>query len=789
MIKIEIDGKQIKARDGAMLIEAADEAGIYVPRFCYHKKLSIAANCRMCLVEVEKARKPLPACCTPVTDGMKIFTRSATALAAQKGVMEFLLINHPLDCPICDQGGECELQDVAMGYGRDVSRYTEQKRVVPDKNIGPLIATDMTRCIHCTRCVRFGEEVAGIKELGATGRGEHMQIGTYVEATVESELSGNVIDLCPVGALTSKPFRYSARSWELRQQETVAAHDCVGSNLYLHLRGRDVLRAVPKENEAVNETWISDRDRFSYDGLDHADRITKPRVKENGVWKEVDWEHALKVAADGLTRATSKDADRVGFLASPNATLEEHFLFQKLARALKIANIDHRLRQNDFSDQEFTPSVEWLGQSLAGIENSDALLIIGANVRKEQPIIGHRVRKAATMHHSKVSFINSLDYDLRFKVHAKVIDRASNWPQHLAGVVKVLLEKGKTSLAGGLDKLVQGVEVTAQQRAVAESLLQAKRPAILLGAQALTHPELSTLRALAYAAASLVEAKWGYLPHGANSVGAQWMGVLPHRGLGGKDVSQKGLNAQAMLQSGLDAYVLMGFEPEVDTAAGARAVQSLKKAELVIAMSAYRSDVMDEYAHVILPIAPFAENAGSFVNIEGRLQSFQAAVIPRGEARPAWKVLRVLGNMLDCSGFDYLNLDEVHSDLLHTAGMLKLDNGFSWRSPSLKTAGNAAWERVIDLPMYAIDGIVRRANSLQKTSDAVAAQAALNAKMAAKLGVSATQSINITQGDSKVRLPVVIDERVPDYAVYVPAGLAQTADLPACSGAVSVEKN
>jgi NADH-quinone oxidoreductase subunit G len=393
------------------------------------------------------------------------------------------------------------------------------------------------------------------------------------------------------------------------------------------------------------------------------------------------------------------------------------------------------------------------------------------------------------MHHSKVSFINALDYDFRFKSHAKIIDRASLWPQHLAGVVKVLLEKGKTSLVSGLDKLVQGIEVTAQHRAVAESLLQAKRPAILLGAQALSHPDLSTLRALVYAAASLVEAKWGYLPQGANSVGAQWMGVLPHRGAGGKDVSQKGLNAQAMLYSGMEAYVLLGFEPEVDTAVGARAVQSLKKAEFVLAMSAYRSDVMDEYAHVILPIAPFAENAGSFVNVEGRLQSFQAAVTPRGEARPAWKVLRVLGNMLDCKGFDYLNLDEVHRDLQHTAGTLKLDNGFSWRNPTIKTASNATWERVIDLPIYAIDGIVRRAGALQKTCDAVAAHAAVNAKMAVKLGVSAAHSLNITQGDSKVRLPVMIDERVPDFAVYVPAGLAQTAALPACSGAVNVEKN
>ena len=577
MVNIQIDGKPIKAKQGAMIIEAADEVGIPIARFCYHKKLSVAANCRMCLVEVDKAAKPLPACATPVTEGMKVHTKSPRALDAQRGTMEFLLINHPLDCPICDQGGECELQDVALGYGGDKSRYLENKRVVKDKDLGPLISTDMTRCIHCTRCVRFGDEIAGLKELGATGRGEHMEIGTYVTRAVSSEMSGNVIDLCPVGALTSKPFRYTARPWELNSVAGVAPHDCVGSNIYLHLRRGEVMRVLPRENEDINETWISDRDRFSYEGLHSDQRLHSPMIKRDGQWQETDWETALEATVAGFKQVLStQGASQLGALVSPSATLEEMYLSQRLLRGLGSANVDHRLRQLDFSDQHLVSAYPWLGMSIADLQQLDGVLLVGANIRKDQPIIGHRVRKAA-MAGAKVGVINSVDHEFRFPVAAKVITSPAGMERALAGVVKVLVE-GNNSLSPAMTKLLADVKPDNQSRGIANLLRQGGKTAVLLGNQAAAHPAAAKLRALAAMISELSESTLSFVSEGANSAGAWLVGAVPHREAGGVGAARSGLDARAMLEAGLKAYMLVGVEPELDCADSAVALHALRQA-------------------------------------------------------------------------------------------------------------------------------------------------------------------------------------------------------------------
>ena len=556
MVKIEIDGRTIESKDGAMIIEAADDAGIPIPRFCYHKKLSVAANCRMCLVEVEKAAKPLPACATPITDGMKVYTRSKKAVAAQKGVMEFLLINHPLDCPICDQGGECDLQDLAMGYGSSHSQYGEQKRVVKDKDIGPLVATDMTRCIHCTRCVRFGQEVAGVRELGATGRGEHMQIGTYVAKAMTSELSGNVIDLCPVGALTSKPFRFHARGWEMDKVSSVAPHDCVGSNIHVEsLRGQ-VRRVVPEENESINETWISDRDRFSYEGVNSQDRVAVPMIKHGDEWAECDWQTALEFAVAGLKGVVdNKGSAQLGALSSPSATTEEMYLLQKLLRGMGSANIDFRLQQQDFSDQSRMPLYPSLGKSVADLDSLKAVLLIGSNVRMDQPIIGLRIRKAA-MNGAKVMFINPVDYDFTFKVHTKTIAALSEMEVALVAIAKALQEAGVTA-PQGLADLFANVEVTETARTMAAELKGSANSAILFGTYAESLPNAATLRALAQAIAKMSGASFGSLTAGANSAGGYLAGALPHRAAAGKG-GTFGLNAAAMFEEKLAGYLLLG---------------------------------------------------------------------------------------------------------------------------------------------------------------------------------------------------------------------------------------
>jgi NADH-quinone oxidoreductase subunit G len=710
-VNIEVNGVPMKARKGAMIIHVTDAHDVYVPRFCYHDKLPIAANCRMCLVEVEKAPKPMPACATPVMEGMKIFTKSPKAIAAQKAVMEFLLINHPLDCPICDQGGECELQDLAMGFGKDASRYAERKRVVKDKNIGPLISTDMTRCIHCTRCVRFTKDVAGYQELGTVGRGETTEISTFIEQSVNHELSANIIDLCPVGALNNKPFRYHARAWEMTQHPLVSPHDAIGSNLFAHvLRGR-VMRIVPRPNEAINETWISDRDRFSYEGFYSDDRITSPMVREGNEWKTVSWDVALQLAADKLGKIASDSSQQIGALASPTSTLEELHLFAKIVRGLGSANLDHRLRRGDFRDQSSDPMFPWLGCSLADVESLNAALIVGSNLRKEAPILAHRVRKAAS-NGAKVSFINPAKYEYLFPVANYLTSNGHGMVEHLAAVLSAACQVSGSAIPQVLQSIVASAQVNDAHRAIAAQLSQGANRLVLLGAIAERSADFSVIRALAAAIATSTGAKLGYLPEGGNAVGAYLAGVVPHREVAGVASSTSGMNVAEMLSARLKAYVLLGaIEPDKDIVGPA--LDALRLAECVIALTPYAT--AKDYAHIILPISVFAETSGTYVNLEGTWQSVPGAAKPLGDARPGWKVLRVLGNLLNLSGFDYVSPEQVRDELKARAYDVQPNNHYSYQGVLSHTGS----ERVNDVPMYAVDAMVRRANALQLTQEAL----------------------------------------------------------------------
>ena len=783
-LSIEIDGRPFTARKGQMLIEVADSNAIPIPRFCYHEKLSVAANCRMCLVEVERAPKPLPACATPVMDGMKVFTRSKLARNAQKSVMEFLLVNHPLDCPICDQGGECELQDVAMGYGRDVSRFNERKRAVEDKDLGPLIATDMTRCIHCTRCVRFGEEIGGMPELGATGRGEDMEIGTFITRSVDSELSGNVIDLCPVGALTSKPFRFRARAWEMAQRDSVAPHDPVGSNIHLHVRRGRVLRVVPRANESINEVWLSDRDRFGYEGLYSEDRVLSPMVKRDGAWNEVTWEEALEATVTGLREVVAeKGGDAVGALASASCTVEELHLFQKLVRGIGCGNVDHRVRQRDFSDQDAAPGYPTMGMGVDELERLDAALLIGSCTRKEHPIVNHRLRKAG-LAGAAVMYLDVMAHDLNIAPAARIVVAPSKLARRLAAIAAAAAR-----LAGrepdGLAALVDGIEIDGDAERIAQHLADAGRGAILLGPQAIGHRDASALRGLAACLAHLTGATLGTLDEGANPAGAWIAGAVPHREAHGVPAKRRGLDARAMIEAGLDAYLLMGLEPELDCADGARAREALNRAGFVVSLSAFRSGAMSDYADVVLPVAPFAETDGSFVNLSGTWQSFDAAAPHYADSRPAWRVLRVLGNLFDLGGFEYETIEDVRSEL----GASRPAGNPGWTLPQdLPTAGDGGIERIAPVPIHAADALVRRAKPLQETKDAVFAGIALSPATIERLGVGDGESVVVRQGAGSAGLAVIADWRVPDGCAFLPAGVPATAALDAGSGAVEIER-
>ena len=781
-VTIEVDGQTLQAQRGQMLIEATDQAGIYVPRFCYHKKLSIAANCRMCLVEVEKMPKPVPACATPIMDGMKVFTRSKMAHEAQKATMEFLLINHPLDCPICDQGGECELQDLSVGYGSDVSRYSEGKRVVQDKDIGPLVQTDLTRCIHCTRCVRFGEEIAGMRELGATGRGEDMRIGTYVEKAMRSELSGNVIDLCPVGALTSKPYRFTARAWELRQFDSIAPHDSVGSNIHVHVRGNTVKRVVPRENEAVNEVWISDRDRFSYQGLNSKARLTAPMIRDGDEWREVSWETALSFTVDALRQVLeAQGPERIGALVSPVATLEEQYLLQKLMRALGSGNIDHRLRQVDFSADDEVAQAPWLGMPLAELEALDAILLIGSDVRREQPLVNHRLRKAAS-HGGAVMVVNPLAFEFNYPLASAIIVRPSAMLAQLAGITRALLDE-----AGGehpATSMLEAVAADATQREIAKHLREGDQAAVLLGNLAVAHPQYATLQALAGVIAELSGAQVGMLAEGANSCGAWLAGVVPHRGPGMVETGTRGRNSAAIFSDGLDACLLMNIEPDQDCLQASTALTALRQADLLISLSSFRSEWLERNAHVLLPIAQFAETSGSFVNMEGRRQAFNGVVPPPGEARPAWKVLRVLGKLFKLKGFDYDSSTEVAAEVPDADACLPA-------VPVLKQVSQSVtdgYELISQVPMYALDPLVRQADALQQTDGRCDGLLHFNPALAGELAIGEGEQASVRQGAEWIELPVTLDERVPKGCVLLHGGQPLCASLPAAWGEIEVKK-
>ena len=696
MVEIELDGQKVEVLEGSMVMHAAEKAGTYIPHFCYHKKLSIAANCRMCLVDVEKAPKPMPACATPVTQGMIVRTKSDKAIKAQQSVMEFLLINHPLDCPICDQGGECQLQDLAVGYGGSGSRYEEEKRVVFHKDVGPLVSMqEMSRCIHCTRCVRFGQEVAGVMELGMSHRGEHAEIETFVGQSVDSELSGNMIDICPVGALTSKPFRYSARTWELSRRKSIAPHDSSGANLVVQVKNNEVLRVVPLENEEVNECWIADRDRFSYEALNSSDRLRAPMIKQGGEWKEVDWQTALEYVANGLNQI-SKDhgASSIGALVSPHSTLEELHLASTLVRSLGSDNIDYRLRNAEFAKAE---GVRYLGTSIASLTQVQRVLVIGSNLRKDHPLFAQRIRQAqrngaqVNAITSKALF-NAADAWAMPVAHADV-QEASAWAQSLANVAAaVAAEKGVSAPAQG--------QATPEAQAIAKSLLGGDRKAVLLGNAAAHHANASSLLSLAKWIADQTGATYGYLTEAANTVGAQWAKAEPQTG---------GLNAAQMLAGGLKAVLLLNTEPVEDAAAGAKAVAALAAMQMVVTLSPFKTNM--SFSDVLLPIAPFTETSGSFVNAEGRLQSFHAVVKPLAETRPAWKVLRVLANMLGLPQLAFETSQDVLKQIADTP--LNLSNECS---SEVRLAGNADAPCVASI--YQLDSLVRRAPSLQLTADA-----------------------------------------------------------------------
>jgi len=710
IVNIEVDGKAIEAREGQMIMEVTDQIGAYIPRFCYHEKLSIAANCRMCLVEVERAPKPMPACATPVGEGMKIFTRSPAAISAQKATMEFLLINHPLDCPICDQGGECELQDLALGYGRNVSRYNERKRVVKDKDLGPLVSTDMTRCIHCTRCVRFSQEIQGLQELGTIGRAEDMKISMYIDKSVDHELSGNIIDICPVGALNNKPYRYSARAWEMEQRRSVSPHDCVGSNMYVHVLRGTIKRVVPRDNEAINETWLSDRDRFGYEGIYSNDRLLGPRVKKDGTWEDIGWEAALQILADKLQAA---EAGKVGILSSAGATLEESHLLARLADHIGTANIDYRVRQRDFSDQDNDPVFPWLGSSIEEVEASDAILVVGSNLRKEAPIIAHRVRKAA-LAGSSVSFVNNDAYEYHFDVAENIHD--GGLVKQLAGIAVAVA--GREKLPKPVATLVNGVKPSAAQKRIAASLAAAEQAQVLLGLIAGRHQAWSALRALAAAISHLTGAHFGVLSEGPNAAGASLAGVQPHRGAGGYSRKASGLNAGEMLDESLDAVLLFGVEPDRDICSTDDAVKKLAGQKFVAALTSFDSEALQEAADLLLPIGTFAESAGTYVNCEGRWQSFNGIANPIAEARPGWKVLRVLGNLLDADNFDYQTSEEIRDELAGLLGDMQPDNQYTGKKAIGKVDGADDPAARIDIPIYDTDAMVRRATALQLTPEA-----------------------------------------------------------------------
>lgn len=774
MVELTIDGKKVEVQEGSMVMHAAHKLGVYVPHFCYHKKLSIAANCRMCLVEVEKAPKAMPACATPATNGMVVHTCSERAVAAQKSVMEFLLINHPLDCPICDQGGECQLQDLAVGYGGSTSRYNEEKRVVFHKELGPLVsAEEMSRCIHCTRCVRFGQEVAGIMELGMVGRGEHSEITTFVGRSVDSELSGNMIDLCPVGALTSKPFRYQARTWELARRRSVSPHDSLGANLVVQVKGDEVIRVVPFENDALNECWISDRDRFSYEGLNE-DRLTVPMIKgEDGQWQEATWSDALQVVAHGLmdVRDASGGA-QIGALASEYSTLEELALLGRVTRGLGSENIDFRLRQTDASLDAALTGAPWLGFPVAELDTLDRVLVIGSFLRKDHPLMTQRLRQAAKRG-TQISAIDIAGDDPLLKLTA----RATVLPDALAQTVAQVAVALSKLKAQEVPAALSGVQPSDVAQTIAQSLASGERVAILLGNSAVNAPTAALIAANAQLISQLSGARLGFLTSGANTVGGYLAGAVPVKG---------GKGAAAMLSQPLKAYIVLHAEPLLDADNGAQAIATLKSAEFVVALTPYASGAQ-EWANVMLPIAPFTETSGTFVNAQGTAQSFKGTATPRGQSRPAWKVLRVLGNVLHLAGFDDESSETVRDAVMANGVEGRLSNQIQ-AEPGLNATTTQGLQRVTDVPIYRSDAMVRRAPALQATSASRGPVARMHQQTLDGLGIKTGEQVRVKSSTGQVSLSAEVDNTLVPGAVRIAAAFEQTAVLGSAFGQLQVER-
>jgi NADH-quinone oxidoreductase subunit G len=758
-VNIEIDGKKLQVPKNSMIIQAADKAGIPIPRFCYHDKLPIAANCRMCMVETEMGGKPVPkpqpACATPVMEGMKIFTQSQRALSAQRNVMEFLLINHPLDCPICDQGGECELQDLSMGYGRSVSRFAERKRVIPDENLGPLISTDMTRCIQCTRCVRFMTEVAGSPELGGMGRGELLEIGTYIGKTIDSELGGNIIDVCPVGALTNKVFRFKARAWELIARESIGYHDALGSNLWMHTRRGDVLRTVPRDNESINECWLSDRDRYSHQGLYSDDRAKTPMIRKDGELVETTWEEAISFVAQHLQKAGSD----VGALVAPLASSEEGYLLGKIVRALGSDNIDHRLRTLDFSDGTAGATFE---MPLAYIEKANAILIVGSNTRHEQPLLSHRIRKAWKKG-AKVFAINPVDFDFNFQLAGKRIVDVWTMIDELSALTN--------GTSGAVDD---------NQRALIKALSDASSSVVVFGDVASQHPAASQLRSLARQFASATNSAFNEVASGANDVGLTRAGVVPQSG---------GKNAGKMLAQP-PKNLIVYHAGTADVLDGKAFDAARDNAEFCVYIGAYACNSVKRTADAVLPVGLAPEINGTYVNVDGTSQSVGAGSKLPGDAREGWRVLRALGAQLGLEDFGFTEFGEVHAKVkaqLEEKSLAAKSDAKPSQRPDANR-GQGSFVRVATVPIYRADAVVRRSKSLQSHPLTGHAAVGLHPEDALALGISGDAQAKVSAGDAEVTLPVIVTRAVPRGSAWIESTWSQTKSLPPSGSIVTVTR-
>lgn len=791
MATIDIDGHKVEVQDGETIIEAADRVGVFIPRFCYHEKLSVAANCRMCLVQVGDGQKPAPACATPVKDGMEVSTQSDVAVQAQKAVMEFLLINHPLDCPVCDQGGQCELQDLSMGYGADLSLFESPKRAVSDPELGPLISTEMTRCIHCTRCVRFGQEIAGMPELGVMHRGEDAAITTYVQHTVKSELSGNMVDICPVGALTSKPFRFKARAWELTETKGVAPHDCLGSNIRLGVLRNQLLRVTPAENETINEVWISDRDRFSYQGIHSDKRVLQPLVKREGVWQHVEWSEAFKEVNKRISNVVHQAPQRVGVISSPNATVEEQYLLQKWARGQGISNIDHRIKQMDFSHDDQSPAYPYSALSPAQIAQQSSILLVGSNVRKEQPIAGLKVRQA-WQNNASIMAVNVKAYDFHFDLDQQIVAKPQDLLQHVAGITKAAFNQSQSS-DDKLDHLLADVAATETEQAIAQRLLD-QPGAIVVGQEALHHPEAGAIQQLLTQLAELTQSQVVPLTEGANAAGSWLAGAVPHRQPFGQTASVQGLNCSQMFEQTLDAYVLMGVEPELDCAYTHQALAALQACDNVIMLTDFATEAVKEYADVILPMGSFGETSGTYVNMNGEWQSFKGVVEPKGEARPAWKILRVMGNFAELDEFNYTSSQQVLEEVKQGCEQ-KASHAGAWQglpaSLAKSKVDTQSLEFFKEVPIYATDRLARQSKPLQAMPmEGQEVVAKISQATAAQLNCQHGELLTLTQqdDDTAITLPVRIDDGLDEGVVSINGASPATVAINGLYGWVTARK-